>query len=159
MEESSAEQIHQASLQLLEDPGVRFEHDAVYDLLLKRGAKPGNDSYVARIPGEMVEQCLRLCPEKVALHNRNGEPTEIACNSDPIFWSVPGMNLYRRGEIGLYRSQDMEEMARLLGQLPNVIVVFGMSLDDIPPPARDVVGLRAMAENTSKLLTSAGSHR
>ena len=137
-------------MQLLEDPGVRFEHDAVYDLLLKRGAKPGNDSHVARIPRKMVEKFLRLCPEKVALHDRNGELTEIACNSDPIFWSVPGMDLYRRGKIGPYRSQDMEEMARLLDQLPNVAVVFGMSLDDIPPPARDVVGLRAMAENTAK---------
>ncbi len=150
MDTSFAEQIHQASLQLLADPGVRFEHDAIYELLLKRGAKPGNDAHVVRIPEEMVEQYLQLCPKRAMLHNRLGEPTEITCNSDPIFWSVPGINLYRRGELRPFRLQDMEEMTRLLDQLSNVAVVFGVSLDDIPPPARDVVGLRAMAENTAK---------
>lgn len=45
---------------------------------------------------------------------------------------------------------DMADMARLLDRLPQVDGVFGMAMHDVPPGAGDVVGLRIMAENTSK---------
>ena len=41
-------------------------------------------------------------------------------------------------------------MSRLLQQLENVDGVFGFAMDDIPPRACDVVGLRIIAENTRK---------
>ena len=44
----------------------------------------------------------------------------------------------------------MADMARLFDELPTVDGVFGMSMDDVPPNARDIVGLRIMAENTTK---------
>ena len=44
----------------------------------------------------------------------------------------------------------MARMARLLDQLKNCYGVFGLALDDVPPQARDVVGLRFMAEKTKK---------
>jgi trimethylamine--corrinoid protein Co-methyltransferase len=44
----------------------------------------------------------------------------------------------------------MAGWARLLDRLPNVDGVFSLSLDDIHPRARDVVGLRVIAENTTK---------
>jgi trimethylamine--corrinoid protein Co-methyltransferase len=44
----------------------------------------------------------------------------------------------------------MARMSRLLDQLNNCHGVFGLALDDVPPPAQDVVGLRIIAENTKK---------
>jgi trimethylamine--corrinoid protein Co-methyltransferase len=44
----------------------------------------------------------------------------------------------------------MADISRLVDKLSHVDGVFGMSMDDVPPSARDVVGLRIMAENTAK---------
>ena len=44
----------------------------------------------------------------------------------------------------------MADMARLYDRLDQVDGVFGFSMEDVLVPARDVVGLRIMAENTTK---------
>ena len=141
-----ADRIHEASLSLLKDPGVRVEHNEVRRILIGSGAREGRGADVVRVPGEMVEEALALCPRRVALTDRSGN--EIP--SRPAFWSCPGLNLWLGGEHRPFTSSDMAQAARLLDQLGNVDVVFGMSMDDVPPPARDIVGLTTIAKNSSK---------
>jgi trimethylamine---corrinoid protein Co-methyltransferase len=148
--EYSAGRIHSTSLSLLEDPGIRIEHEAILNLLLTNGAKPGLNSAVVKLPRKMVEECVALCPRRFALTDRRGHGRFLAAGEPPVFWSVPGMALYRKGQHRPFTSSDMADMARLLEQLENVHAIFGMAMDDIPPPARDVVGLKIMAENSSK---------
>ncbi|MDP7134194.1 MAG: trimethylamine methyltransferase family protein, partial [Planctomycetota bacterium] len=133
--QTTAEQIHEASLSLLQEPGVRVEHEEILGLLKSNGANPGSGSQDVRLPREMVEEFLGQAPEEVVLTNRFGEETILSSRSEPVFWSVPGMGFCHRGEHRAFASDDMAAMARLLDQLPNVQTVFGMSLDDIPPPA------------------------
>lgn len=148
--EQAAERIHRASLDLLDDPGIRLEHEEIAGLLVKRGARKGNGADVVRIPAELVEECLALCPREVSLCDRRGGAKVLAAGGEPVFWSCPGMYLYRRGEHRPFTSRDMGDVARLLEGLENVGVVFGMALDDIPPRARDVAGLAVMARNCTK---------
>ncbi len=147
-----AERIHAASLRLLEDPGVRLEHDEIVALLVKSGAKTGGGANVVRIPREMVEDCLALCPKEVKLADRRGGGKVIAATGEPTFWSIPGLKIFEGGQSRPFKSRDMAAFARLLERLGNVDVVFGVALDDVVPPARDAVGLRIMAENSSKHL-------
>ena len=150
LSESEVEQIHEASLALLEDPGVRFESGRVADLLLRHGAKRGNGTDVFRVPKEMVAESLAACPREVHLADRRGDGTTLTSESGRAVWSCPGMNLHEGGGLRAFLSTDMARVARLLHSLPNVDGVFGMAMDDIPPRARDVVGLNIMANNTSK---------
>lgn len=150
MSRNTAGQIHLASLDLLEDPGIKIEHDEIYRLLIRHGAKAGNDSAVVRLPRPMVAEYLKLCPQEVVLADRGGGAISQTATSPPTFWSCPGMALWRRGEHRPFTAADMAEAARLLERLANVHVVFGLSMDDVPPPARDVVGLKIMAANCSK---------
>jgi trimethylamine---corrinoid protein Co-methyltransferase len=150
MEKIKAEKIHRASLELLEDPGIKLEHGDISELVLKNGGRKGYDADVVRIPPELVEECLKQCPGEVELCDRKGNATVISAESEPAFWSAPGMYLYREGEHRPFDSGDMADMARLLEQLENVHVVFGMAMDDIPPRVRDVVGLKVMANNCTK---------
>jgi trimethylamine---corrinoid protein Co-methyltransferase len=148
----AAEQIHRTSMELLQDPGVRLEHEEIFQLALSRGARAGSGAQVVRIPGEMVGEALELCPKHFPLCDRSGRPTELAAEGESCFWSVPGMSIWKGGTHRPFTSGDMAEMARLLDQLENVSVIFGMAMDDIPPAARDVVGLKIMALNSSKHL-------
>jgi len=151
MDDSPAAQIHEASVALLEDPGVRIEHQAIYDLLVRRGARPGNDAFVVRLPRQMVAEHLALAPKRFTLTDRRGgRQTVLAARSEPIYWSCPGTGLWRNGMHRPFTSSDMAEVARLMERLDNVHAVFGMSMDDVPPPARDIVGLNIIAQNSSK---------
>jgi len=151
-EESAAQRIHEASLSLLEDPGVKLEHEEIVELLTKNGAAAGNDAQVVRIPRGMVEDALEQCPKEVPLSDRSGGGKVLSARSEPTIWSVPALRLWRGGESRRFTSSDMADLARLLDQLDNVDVVFGVALDDVPPPARDAAGLKMMALNSSKHL-------
>ena len=60
------------------------------------------------------------------------------------------MKWYSRGIRRPFTREDMAKAARLLDRLDQVQVVFGMALDDVPPHARDAVGLAIIAQNCSK---------
>ena len=152
IDEDAAARINDASLALLENPGVKIEHDEIRNLLLAKGARPGATADVVKLPGKMVAEYLALAPKKVLLANRSGGGKVISAASDPAFWSCPALMLFRNGHERPFTSSDMGDFARLLDQLENVDVVFGVALDDVPPPARDAAGLAVMAENTSKHL-------
>jgi len=152
MNDGDAQRIDSASLTLLEDPGIKIEHEAVAALLRRRGARDGAEADVLRLPRGMVRECLEQCPHEVALTDLRGRPQVLSSTCEPLFWSCPGLNLWQRGTCRPFTLSDMAATARLLDRLENVHVVFGMSLEDIPPPARDVAGLNAMARSTSKHL-------
>jgi len=151
-ERDEAQRIHDASLSLLEDPGVRMENDAVVKALLSNGARPGSSSQVVRFPKKMVEERLALCPKQVVLADKRGNRSVLSSSGEPTFWTCPGMMLHEGGGVRPFTSSDMAAMSRLCEQLENVNVIFGMALDDVPPPARDVVGLAVMAQNSTKHL-------
>jgi trimethylamine--corrinoid protein Co-methyltransferase len=150
MPTTAAARIDEASLGLLEDPGVRIEHDAVYGLLVKAGAQPGNDAQVVRLPRRMVREYVALAPKRFALTDRQGRETILSATSEPLYWSCPGMGLWRDGKHRAFRSGDMADVARLMEHLPNVHAVFGMAMEDVPPPVRDIAGLHIIAQNCSK---------
>jgi trimethylamine--corrinoid protein Co-methyltransferase len=147
---SAAARIDEASQVLLENPGVRIEHDGIYGLLLKAGARPGNDAHVVRLPRAMVREYLALAPKRFALTDRRGQETLLSATSEPLYWSCPGMGLWRDGTHRPFRRADMAEIARLMEHLPNVHGVFGMAMEDVPPAARDIAGLNIIAQNCSK---------
>lgn len=148
--DESAAHIHAASLALLMDPGVRIEHDGIGQKLLKAGAKTGTSTQVIRFPKGLVAECIEQAPSEVSLADRRDGGRSIASGGESLIWSVPGMNIVRHGKHRPFTSADMADLAHLLDQLPNVDGVFGLSMEDVPPAARDVVGLRIMAENTAK---------
>jgi trimethylamine--corrinoid protein Co-methyltransferase len=149
-DEDPAPRIHEASLSLLENPGIRVEHDSVVKLLLGAGAAPGMGSCDLRLPRRMVEEYLALCPSHCTLTDKTGTGPTIGSESAAVFWSVPGMALFEKGLHRPFTSGDMARIARLLDGLESVHAIFGMALDDVPPAARDVAGLSIIARNSRK---------
>jgi trimethylamine--corrinoid protein Co-methyltransferase len=144
------EQINEAALDLLENPGVKIEHEKITSLLLKEGASAGTAPDVIRFPRKMVQEKMALCPPEFRFADRFNTVKTISAAGESAIWSSPGMYMIDKGKCRLFTSQDMAGWTRLIDRLPNIDAVFGLSMDDIPPSARDVVGLRIMAENTTK---------
>lgn len=150
LKQEQAEQIHRASLELLKDPGIRIEHDDILSALVDAGATLGKASHTVSIPQELIDKAIAMSPSSVLLADRREGGQEITPTGNTQIWSVPGMNILRHDEHRLFTSTDMADMARLVDQLPQINGVFGMAMADIQPTARDVVGLRIMALNTTK---------
>lgn len=149
-EHEAAEKIHNAALELLKDPGIKLDHDDICKMLLGAGAKQGASTNVVRIPKELADEKLALCPKEFIFADREGNGPPVGPERDAVIWSVPGLKIYENNAARPFTQDDMARAARLLDQLDNVDAVFGLAIDDVPPRVCDVVGLRIMAENTAK---------
>ena len=152
MTDHEVERLHEATLRILEEIGLRIEHDAVLARLLSAGARPGRSAQEVRFPRSMVGEYLALAPRAVTLAARDGTSTVLTSRSAPVFWTSPAMYIVEgqtRREIG---SADMAGIARLCERLPSVQGIMGCAMHDVHPPHRDFVGLRVMAESTRKHL-------
>lgn len=145
-----AEKIHTAALELLENPGIRIDHDEICGLLLQAGATKGRATNVILFPEGLIKEKLAILPTNFVFANREGKGKITSATSEAVIWSVPGMKMVENNKARLFSSKDMARVTRLLHQLENVDGVFGFAMDDIPPKACDVVGLRTIAEHTHK---------
>jgi len=150
MSPEECQRIHQTSLRILDEIGVRLEHDDIIATLLKAGARPGAGAREVRFPPEMVRDYLALTPETVELAARDGLSVTLSPESAPVFWTNPGMYLWDGTERRNAVAADLAGAARLCDHLDNVQGVVGMAMEDVPPPCRDFVGLRVIAENCRK---------
>ncbi len=69
--EAEREKIHQESLRILNEVGVRFYSKKALKLLKEAGALVNLSSCIARIDQEMVEEALRTAPKSFTLGARN----------------------------------------------------------------------------------------
>ncbi|MCX8063222.1 MAG: trimethylamine methyltransferase family protein, partial [Anaerolineales bacterium] len=65
------QRIHQQSLRILAEVGVRFHGERALPLLRANGAKVDEDRGIAYLPIEMVEQALQTAPKSFVLGARN----------------------------------------------------------------------------------------
>jgi len=141
------EQIHESTVELLADTGVRLEHDDIVELILKSGGKQGNGPQEVRIPREMVEECLTQTPTEVVLNDRRNQSAVLTARSSAIFWTNPGLQILERGKVREVTTRDLSRIAQLCDLLDNPHGVMGMAVADVPPRHRDFVGARIIAEN------------
>jgi trimethylamine--corrinoid protein Co-methyltransferase len=144
------ERIHEASLRILEDVGVRLEHDEVVARLRAAGARPGRGPHEVRLPPAMVREHLALAPRRVELVARDGTATVLEPDSEAVFWTAPVLYLWTGTERRPVTSADLGAIARLADRLDAVQGVMGVAMEDVPPLHRDFVGLRVIAESTRK---------
>jgi len=144
-------EINESSLGILSEIGIKITHPEVRRLLLESGGIEGKDSTVL-FPRPLISESLHRAPETVRFADLQGNLLEVKPGSPPLFWSGNAV-FYSRGTQRQELTRDSYvEFCRVARHLPHLHAIVGTSLSDYPPPARDFVGFRAMAENTQKHL-------
>ncbi|RKX79824.1 MAG: hypothetical protein DRP87_01695 [Spirochaetes bacterium] len=146
------ELIDNAAKSLLENPGVRVEDEQLVSALLSRGAKPGGGPMDVRFPRAMVEEYLGMAPESFPIADRRGNIWTVTPEGGPLFWTGAALFYSDREGFRHIKTKDLGNFAKVIDSLSEVDAVVGTSLEDVKPSHRDFVGLRIMAENTSKHL-------
>lgn len=146
------EKIDQAARNLLQDPGIKVEHDEIVNMLLQRGAKPGSEAGVVKIPDEMLDEYLALAPEQVTFADRAGGTCQVSPDSESRFWTGAALFYLDKAGFRPVTQKELANFTRVIDRLPHVDTIVGTSLEDVLPQSRDFVGLRIMAQNTRKHL-------
>ncbi len=84
------EQIHLASLKLLENHGMRIMHEGARKLFAEAGADVDNDTEMVRIDGNLVMDKVALAPSEFTLHARNPAKNFKLGGNHLAFTSVGG---------------------------------------------------------------------
>lgn len=71
LSEDEIERIHNDSLEILWERGMKVQHPKALEILEDAGAKIDRDMSVVHYPPELIERCLELVPGNFILAGRN----------------------------------------------------------------------------------------
>ncbi len=145
-------EIHRATLRVMKEGGVVFQHEKAVELLERAGATVTGQ--IVRFPEEMVEKTIRAVPGKLTLRSRNPEK-DVHLGGDSLYYTNGyGATFVRDLETGRIREArlgDLVNFTRLADYLNNVHYVLTQVIpQDIPPDVVDVLQTAEMLRHTEK---------
>jgi trimethylamine--corrinoid protein Co-methyltransferase len=151
--EEQIQEIHRASLEVLETVGVRLLHAEAVELLRDAGCRV-QGSNVVQIPNWLVEECIRSAPSRITVYNQDGTEA-MRLEGRNIHFGL-GTDLIstqdlETGETRPTRLQDVVNAARVADYCQEIdfIASFGLP-HDVPTNSMYLECARAMMENSNK---------
>jgi trimethylamine--corrinoid protein Co-methyltransferase len=154
------ERIHLAALRILDEIGIRMEHDEMRGRLAGLGCRIAG----ARVtfPPDTVGATLAALPSAFRLHGRSPDRSLLVSAGGPMLCTNSGILPYvsdlGTGAVRGATLADVEATTRLLDALPNIDLVYVSLLDatDQPAPVITLVDFAATLANTTKPLIGPG---
>jgi trimethylamine---corrinoid protein Co-methyltransferase len=152
LSEADIQSIHQATLQVLKEVGVVFDHPRALEMLERAGAKV--DGQVVQFPPEMVERFIKAAPQEVTLCARNPLKNIVLGRGGLYYTNGYGATFVQDLETGDLREallKDLIHFTILSDYLENVHYVLTQVIpQDISPDIVDVVQSAEMLRHTEK---------
>jgi trimethylamine--corrinoid protein Co-methyltransferase len=150
-----AQQIHQASLELIETVGVRFPSERALDILGDNGATIDREEQIARIPGHVVEQALSQAPAEYTLCARENSDLNLPLDGRHAYLAVDGTGVEvldpYTGEKRLSTKGDVADAMRVADYVPEIALIWPpVSAQDCPAETRGLHELEAVWNNYAK---------
>jgi len=127
LSEEEKTRVHQESLRILREIGLKFHSDKALKLLERSGAQVNWDDRIARIPAELVEHALQTTPKTLVLGARN--PTYDYPMPSPFTrYSMDGTSAFaldfETGERRYGVRKDIENGVRIFQQMDMGIMAW-----------------------------------
>ena len=133
LDDSQVRQVHEASLEILEDVGLIVRNEKAQRRFAEHGARVDPDTGLTRIPAPLVERYRALVPPVITLRGRDPRfdvtfprqlPVIATASSAPDIVD-PATGITRRA-----RSDDIARIAHLVNELPGIDVFSISTLAD-----------------------------
>ena len=148
------EAIHNASLQVLENTGIRVMSEQALNILKKAGAKVDYGKNHATIPNNLVEEALKMAPKTITYGARNPKYDFVLNKQEPHFCAdgdPPFILDWETGERRYSTAEDVAHCAVIADYLDHVQLTWVMlAPTDAPAPIQDLVAICACLRNTEK---------
>lgn len=165
---AEVEGLHQSTLRILAETGIRLTHPQARARLLEAGArlrpgdpagKGGRAEERLLLPPELVEAMLKRCPTQVTLHGRGGAVKVLGDGS--LHWhnlgGAPEIYDHRLGTRRRAVLQDVRDSTRLLDALDAATSITPFfTPTDVPGPLMALAMYRHALPFTTKLLQGPG---
>ncbi|MCL2163907.1 MAG: trimethylamine methyltransferase family protein [Oscillospiraceae bacterium] len=147
------EELHFASLEVLDRVGLRFHDDKAVEILKKAGARV-EDGNLVKIPSFMVKHALNTVPERIPIANRDGKRVMFLEKGRSYFGTgsdTPNtIDLYT-GERRPSVKQDTVNFAIVSDALEHIDFIMSMGLaSDVPVRNSYIHEFEAMVLNSVK---------
>lgn len=157
---SALEDIHNASLEVLQRTGVVFRHEGALKIFEDAGAYVDFKNQRACIPEHLVKEALRKAPSRVMWHARKPEKTIKFEDNRVYFGPVCTPVFVYDLETGLRRNatmKDFENIVRLMDYLPRADDGYGaVHIRDVPEHASHAYAMLLQIKNTDKPVRGRG---
>jgi trimethylamine--corrinoid protein Co-methyltransferase len=147
--------IHETSLKILQEIGIKVVSKKVQSLLVENGAKVDVASSIVNIPSSLVEEAIKKAPKEMVLCGRNPKfDLKLPAKNFP-FVATSGFSVFMRdfktGEKRMTKSSDLKDFAILSDHLNQVDFFWPIvTPTELPPAVQTVHGLVISFENTEK---------
>ncbi len=91
--DEQVEQIHQGTLDVLGEAGVKIYHDEALKVFKKADCKVDFDTKLVKFPPALVENSLRKCPSSFRVKSRNPKHDLILGLDHVVFFNFPGRDI------------------------------------------------------------------
>jgi len=152
--EDQIDQLHRATLEVLERTGIQVTHPRALELFHAAGARV--DGHRVRIPAWLVEKAIQTAPSRVVLGDRSGRRRVFLEGSKA--WFGPSVDCVdyldpMTGERRRFVSDDCRITSTVADALPNYtwVMTIGMA-DNVSPDVADRVIARQVFTHTQKPL-------
>jgi trimethylamine--corrinoid protein Co-methyltransferase len=157
LNEEDVNKIHQTSLKILEEIGVKVEMEEALQIFGKHGAKI--DGGIVRIPASLVEEALKIIPHKFLLAGQD-EKNDLILEDKKVYLGTGGAALtvldLETGEARPGTLKDIAQLAKLVDALENVHFYLRPCIpQDVPKEAMDINQFYASLSNTTKHVMAA----
>ncbi|MGQ9615448.1 MAG: trimethylamine methyltransferase family protein [Spirochaetota bacterium] len=139
LSDSQIEAIHRATLDVLEKTGVRFESERALRLLEQNGCYVDYRERIARIPGYLVEECIRRTPSSFMVRARVPE-NDLRIGGNTLYFLSSAGARYTDVDTGEVRkaTQAENDEAVLISDALNTVDFFPsytpyFEIEEVPP--------------------------
>jgi len=154
LSESDCERVHEASLRILAETGVRFHGERALPLLADAGAQVDAEAGVARIPRPVIEAALAAAPRSFTLGARN-PAHDYALPSPVTRYAIDGTAAFaidfETGERRYGTRRDTEQALRVFGAADMGVMAWApVTASDAPAGTRALHEFVAMVRASSR---------
>ena len=147
-------QIHEATLDVIENIGVKFHSQNALNILEASGASVNRETTVAKIPAAAVEKAMSTVPHEFVLGARNPE-YDLPLDGEHVYISSDGCGVFSRdpvtGEVRSSRKEDLENCAKVVQALDNISATSAVvSAQDFPIETRVLHEFDACVRSSEK---------
>ena len=135
--EDQLEQIHFATLQVLEEVGVRVKHPSALEIFKESGCWVDFDSNLVKIPESVLKKALSCAPSRFTLYGKTPE-YNVNVNTRNVY-TIGGSSalwvLDLEGKRKPATLEDLIQLTKLQDSLENLHIMHGIvNPQDIPQP-------------------------
>ncbi len=145
--------VHRTVLELLQDPGIKIEHEEALDIFKRSGADTDLKKHVVQIPPSLVEYALNHAPRFMKVCGRDPK-YDIKSNNGVHYSGGHGATMiidFDTGERRPATKKDLETNVRVHDALENTHFIFPeIYPQDVPEKALDRHISQALLSNTEK---------